>query len=388
MPQRRVIFEMDLGREPAESPGGVVLTATATTRVTGSLVANPDGAGGLVGLFPAWWGYEPIAATLRITPVGEDGQALIWAHEGIDEWFVHGRLVVNAGSTANAGRDCLFATHNVAPIPTTLTEPGFALDGATAALWDAPAAYDGTVEFRRLFAANTSAQLLVGEFAEPTELDPDGFGLLARTRIELQHARFAGPQVTLPGGGVVNQCNRTYVDPWSRVWLGPGDIGLGPSQLPPSLDLVTGQALRNFPSIFVRRTDSLRGVRAPSGASANAVNTGQAAPAVFRVDRPPLYSRWRIWIDSRFADVIVAHPEGSDFRTPAAAWNGVWAAAALQIQDYRSPLPIYRRIAADGEDPVYAVQGHITRVPYLEAAEFVEFFDDDRTAIATLVLLA
>lgn len=387
MPQRRVIFELDLGREPAESPGGPVLTATATTAVSGVLLANPDAGTGFVGLFPGWWGYEPIAATLRILPVGQDGQAVLWAYQGVAEWFVHGQLVVNAGITANGGRQCLFATHNVAPIPTTLTEPGFALDGAALALWDAPASYTGTVEFRRLFASNTSGQLLVGEFAEPTELDPGGFGLDARTRIELQHARMAGPQVTLPGGGIVHQCNRTYVDPWSRVWLGPGDIGLGAAQLPPSLDLVTANALRNFPSIFLRRTDSVRGVRAPSAASSNGVNTGQAAPAVFQVVRPPLYSRWRIWIDSRFADVIVAHPVGSDFRTPAAAWNGVWAAAALGIQDYHNPLPIYRRIDGGGDDPTFAVQGHITRVPYLEAAEFVEFFDDSATPIANLVLL-
>lgn len=391
MADRRVIFELDLGREPAESPGGVVTTATATTRVTGSLVANPDGAGGLVGLFPGWWGYEPIAATLRITPIGGDDAAMIQAFEGVDTWFVHSQTTLpNAGITANAGRDCLFATHNIAPVPTTITEPGFALAGVAQALWDAPTNFDGTVEFRRLFASTTTGQLIVGEFVSETELDPDGYGLDARTRVELQHARMAGAGVTLNGGAVVNQCNRTYVDPWSRVWLGPGDVGLGARQLPPSLDLITGEALRRFPSIFLRRAETVRGVRAPTAATANGVNTGQSAPAIYQVVRPPLYSRWRIWVDGRMADVIVAHPAGSDFRTPVAAWNGVWAADGLGRQDYRNPLPIYRRVEPEVEEdpPIFAVQGHITRMPFLEAAEFVEFFDDERTPIANLVLLS
>lgn len=390
MADRRVIFELDLGREPAESPGGVVTTATATTRVTGSLVANPDGAGGLVGLFPGWWGYEPIAATIRITPIGLENAVIVESHEGLNTWFVHNQTVANVGITANAGRDCLFASHNVAPIPTTILQPGFALDGDAESLWAAPDAFDGVVEFRRLFAANTTGQLLVGEFAAETELDPNGFGLDARTRVELQHARMAGVGVTLNGGTVVHQCNRTYVDPWSRLWLGPGDVGLGARQLPPSLDLITAESLRRFPSIFIRRADSIRGVRAPAAATDNGVNTGQSAPAIYQVNRPPLFSRWRLWLDGRLADVILAHPAGSDFRTPVAAWNGVFAADALQRQDYRNPLPIYRRVepANPNEPPIFAVQGHITRMPFLEAAEFVEFFDDERTPIATLVLLS
>jgi hypothetical protein len=388
MPQRRITLELDLGRQPAEAPGAAVTTATATHVISGALVANPDGAGGVIGLFPGWQGYEPIEVRLRLTPPdAEDDQFLVWGYEGTDTWWVEGaNPATNSGNQTNAGRDCLFATHNVAPIPTTIVEPGFAVDGNTRALFPAATAFEGTVALRRIFAANTTGQLLVGEFAEENELGPDGFSLDERTRVELQEARFAGVRVELNSGLVINNCARAYVDPWSRVWLGPGDLGLGNDELPPSLDLITANSLRRFPSIFVRRADYIRGVRAPTAASSNAVNTGPAAPNVYQVIRPPTHSRWRIWLDSRMCDVVLAHPVGSDLRTPAAAYNAVFAAGILNVQQYANPVPIYRRIN-DPVTPSFAIQGHITRTPFLEAAEFVEFMDDQVAAIQQLVLL-
>lgn len=374
----------------AEKAGNAGLGATTTIRVEGPLIAHPDGGGGLLGRIPGWAGFEPIHVWLELPGVDPGSWVTARGRPSLGPagvtWLIQN--TPDTTDTSNGPRVTAVASYSDNPAGEQVIEPAIQLDGPALAAAGAPVSFRAMVDLRRLLSMNTSGQLLVGDFATVAQLGPTPNDLDAYLVNALTRVRFTGSNVTLAVASaglparVVNQCSVTFSDPWARVWLGPADIGLGPQQLPPDLALVSAERLRLFPSIFIRRNEYIHAVRAPTGASENPVNTPQSAPRVIITRRPPTYSRWRLWIDGRMADVWVRHPEGSDLRTPYLVWNAVFAAQFLRAT-VTEPFPVYRQIIDLG-GTTYHVQGLMGRNTYLEAAEFVAFGDDDQDQVGLM----
>ncbi len=376
MADLRTILEVDFGRETAESAGASGVQATSTVPVAGPLLAHPDGGGGLLGPLPGWVGWEPITATIQVEPSTNSwlsGRAV----EGETRWWVEGQGGMLPDYFAN-GRNALVAAYGIGGGFARI-EPALQIDGNALAQAGAPASFRGSVEFRRLFSPSTSGQLLVGDYANDADMNPPPDDLDAHTRRVLNQLRYAGSSVNVSTSSsttrLVQSCAATFSDPWGRVWLGPGDLGIGENQLPPDVGLQSASRLRAFPSIFLRRTSTVRGVRSPTSASDNPVNTPQSAARLIITRDRPAFSRWRLFVDKRLADVWVQHPEGSDLRTPLAVWNAVFAADALS-RAHADPFPVWRFIP-DLPQGRWVIQGNIARLTFLEAAEFVGFAHED-----------
>jgi hypothetical protein len=382
MTDHRLILELDFGRETAEKPGAAGRSAVTTIPVAGPFVAHPDGAGGLLGRIPGWAGWEPVTATIEVAGGGvdPDDAALLEAYQRqAPAWFIWTGLGP-CGFFANAPRQPIVAEYAITTNGTRLIEPAIQLDGAAETQVGAPTGFSGTITMRRLFAANTTGQLLVGDFAAPAELGATTADLGEVVASRLQQLAFPRTPVSLGLDSqgdpeLVYACKATFSDPWSRVWVGPSDIGLAVDQIPDTLREVTAARLRHFPSIFVRRTEYVRGVRAPGPASSQQVNQVQSAPCVLVTQRSPTHSRWRLWVDGRLAEVVVAHEVGSDWRTPKQVWNGLFARFVLSAE-VTTPFPTYR-VVTDGVLNTFHQQGVIGRNGFLEAAEFAEFYDSN-----------
>lgn len=385
MTDHRIALELDMGRESAEKPGSATLTATTTIAVNGELEAHPDGGGGLLGRIRGWNGYEVVRAEIQLPGVDEaEWNNALGIVDSFNQWFV-------LGLSPGVLPDWFL---NSRPIGTAswqnangynIVEPAIQIDGLALAQVNGATEFRGLVELRRLLASRTSGQLLVGDFVSSNQLGPSNFDVGPFVSARMQAVRFGTAPVDLGPKSddtrdLVHQCTATFSDPWARVWVGPGDIGIAPEQLPPDLVLISGDKLKRFPSIFVRRTELVRGLRAATSASMNPVNVPQSGPLVLVTQRPPTHSRWRLWIDGRMADVVLEHPEGSDLRTPKAVWNAVIASRLLGAS-VTEPWPTFRaEIELTGR--AFYQWGVIGRDSHLEAAEFVEFLDEDLSSIS------
>jgi len=379
MADLRVIIEVDYGRETAESGGGSGLASTATVPVSGALIAHPDGGGGLLGRIPAWVGWEPMAANIEVEP-----RTNAWlnsrAINGDTRWWIEGQGAGLPDHFPNT-RQPLTAAWSLGT-GQQIIEPAIQIDGLALAQAGAPATFRGSVEFRRLLSPSTSGQLLLGDYADDTEMNPAPDDLSAYVERTLNRLRFAGSRTNVGDDAnprVALSCNGTFADPWGRVWLGPVDIGVGPGQLPVDIPNQSAARLRLFPSIFLRRASTVRGIRAAQSASQNPVTTPESAARLIVTRTRPAFSRWRLLVDKRLADVWIEHPGTEDLRTPLEVWNTVIVGDALG-RAHADPFPVWRFIP-DLPAGRWAQQGCIARNTFLEAAVFVGFADEEGAAL-------
>jgi hypothetical protein len=215
---------------------------------------------------------------------------------------------------------------------------------------------------------------------------PDVPALLAREEL-----RLATPGSGMARIGVVSA--NAPLDVWRAAQAYPrgdnnyfvlaADLGAGAWQLPISFPENTPAKFRNHPSVFVRANMAIRGLhhpaRFPYDVGSIDVNcadgaVGEPGIRIYVCNRAPTHSRWQFRIDSELLDVIIKHPNGSDFRRPRDIWNKVIAPTIGTAGGLGAPLPIYASSVA-GTVRTFYQTGRLRGLDYLQGATFWEGLD-------------
>lgn len=162
------------------------------------------------------------------------------------------------------------------------------------------------------------------------------------------------------------------------------DIGAAAWQLPTTFPPNTPAKFRNHPGCFIRANSAIRGLHHPArfpwdvgSIDVNAADSSQGEPGVriWVCNRAPTHSRWQFRIDSELLDVIVKHPEGSDFRRPRDVWNNVIAPTIGPAGGLGTPLAIYAA-SVTGTARTFYQTGRLRGLHYLQGATFWEGLDE------------
>lgn len=308
MTQYAATLEFPLVTQGAQSPGSAPYGSEASLTFATSVVADPEGGAGVAVLFPALWGSVLTSAEVW----GGNGSAA--TREGSFSWRVelaasNATLANAAGELALKDRQLLAASGSLLPVP-FLRISGAALAALGVVVGGT---LTGRVTYRSF--GRTSGPLLMTNF-----LDTSIGESAANPTSFLRRMEALTNGGTKPYGAATMTGN----DPLDVVWLAPGDIGGGATQIPSVLLNNAAAQYALFPSVFVMRATSLAGVRLVELRS-DAITVKPGQLTLLQVNRAPTHSRWEVSMRGQRLDVIVAHPAGSDLRTGVAAFTKVWA---------------------------------------------------------------
>lgn len=240
----------------------------------------------------------------------------------------------------------------------------------------------------------------VGVFADDNQGDtpPAIPGILDRTEKQLA---VAGGRVDLGvelGGQplILTDVGQAYPRADNTYFIRASDVGVQPGQIPPTIAANVSSALRLQPSVFVRETSDIRGLKGDAVTTENPdpITVAGGAPTLLDVVRAPTHSRWILEIDSSRIEVVVAHPAGSDLRRPKEVWQAVWrgllastnakgSGTANGLQHFSTFIT-----SAGGGSRLFFSRGLIRGLRYLQCATFVEPLDSSLVSITTPIVQA
>jgi predicted metal-dependent enzyme (double-stranded beta helix superfamily) len=256
-------------------------------------------------------------------------------------------------------------------------------DGAGAFITAAgvPVAFMGSVEWELI------SGLRMGCFADTGDGVPPEIGaLVAREVVRLKTPGDGMARIGVMSGNRPNDvisCNNAYPRGDNNYHVRAGDIGANPWQIPTLYADNTPERFRNFPGTFLRANMAIRGVHHPArfpwavGGIESEPDPGGIAESGVRIwicNRAPTHSRWTLRIDSELHDVIVKHPDGSDFRTAREIWNNVIAEAINTGGGLPGSIPIYAANVAATVRTFYQV-GELRATQYIQGGTFWEGMD-------------
>jgi len=131
---------------------------------------------------------------------------------------------------------------------------------------------------------------------------------------------------TVQNQGVVqtlNQCAYAAMSPTGDVLVRASQIGAAPNQIPTSAANNSPERYQFHPSVFIRRNHLLATLQAVAAPRDAAITATRGPLAIWQVTRPPTHSRWVLCLDGVPRELVLAHPQGSDLRTPVEIWRSV-----------------------------------------------------------------
>lgn len=395
MSQRFFSFGAVYDRDRGSARGLAEIGATRTQTFSGvSFVAAADGLGGIEALLPLY-NVEilRVHVLFRLTV----GVALeLRSHFGALDWLVTTPLVAGAISLlTNGGLPTIFLGTQLVLGGPFVRQPSIRVGGAVFALVGVGVTTaDITVEWRPFGNTDRVSLTRAGYFTDDAILVEGSPTLASLLALEQTFGASGGQAVIgapVPGeSGTIEDCGVALPHPDFTVTVAPADIGNGPQQIPPDLASNSRSHYLYHPSAFFRTTPYVREIVGErdfptclqideQGIQRRPVTDPNGALTIFRVIRPPTHSRWLISVDSATHDVIVAHPPGSDLRSPKAIWRRVWA-SALQHNAVGDSVRITRFAYPPVPPFAFNPVGLISRLGFLEYALFVEALDLEAVA--------
>ncbi len=304
------------------------------------------------------------------------------------------RLDFQTGITAETSRGQLYwmvydaaggvVTRSVQTVPTLdgdefVIEAGSILDGLVA---------DGIAIAGEVRVANRDSR---GNQKSSTvgTLFTDSIGDIGADLLDLdKRIRSRQGSFQTPSGVTVKGAAAGFVGATADVWVGPGDIGNGNDQIPNDLTLVTSDHLENFPGVFLRRTDALRGIDALN-ATIDGYNIEEPAPLVtpgpdveanFEVwvfQRDPTYCAWRIHADGGRYDVILKVPDSAiGARNSRDLYEACIGSMLATDGSLTSQLFTYDIVVDQvAQELLFRRRGLYRKMGFIESAEFLGGFD-------------
>lgn len=380
------VLEKGTGAESNGSPNGSaaqVVSLTAT-RPGFTYVKDSTVAGGFIAVPPT------TNTQLQSARVTFSNGVIAWAERGNGQWEYW-----------DPGAGAILFSGSAGGEP--LQQGGFFIDPGSAldiAVPDGTPIVDGHVtanayETRALQFANATGMLYTDEAGDIvnsiTELD---------ATIRQQSGRFV-----TTSGVVINECGLALNDPGSRIFINSGDIGPGDDQIPANPAEWTSAKLQNHPSVFFRRTASVRAVGALNNNTEGydienplPIQVG-GTPNVFIAEavRDPTYAIFFLIVDGSQLTAVFKIPDDSiGVRRPREIYQaifgaGIYAGDAPQKRNPATPngLPLVQNeplyfydLVEDNSDPQNIVNRFPTRgifriQSYITYARFVFAFDED-----------
>ena len=164
----------------------------------------------------------------------------------------------------------------------------------------------------------------------PPDGDDNGTQIVTRITRALQSPSNSVDLGTDPVGNpiIVKDCCLALVDPSATVYVMSTDLGVGPSQIPPSVGDNLASRFRAHPSVFIRsaRARYCRSV-VRQYRDQVAINT-QASGLPIRIveldaETPPTYQNWLIIVDG-VPMIVQVDITGYASQRPRDVWNQFW----------------------------------------------------------------
>jgi hypothetical protein len=249
--------------------------------------------------------------------------------DGIDPaWHINGAYADNSGATpiAPAYPELEFG-RNAPPLVA-----GFAGAALTAARAGSTlVSMSGTIQYAYHQSTDYMGLAHACDFEEtPPDSDSDGTQIVTRVTRLLQAPSNSVNLGTDAVGNdiIIKQCAAALIDPSATVYVLSTDLGIGPSQIPPSVGENTAPRFRAHPSVFIRsaRARYCRSVDRKYR-DAIAINTGNSGLPIRIVEldseSPPILQNWLIICDGVPAVVSISITSASSGR-PRDVWNEIW----------------------------------------------------------------
>lgn len=243
----------------------------------------------------------------------------------------------------------------------------------------APTSLDAAILFSRGRSRSSSE---FGGFVDDTA---DTLPSVANTSSRLMYDLLRKPSAayTVESGGrtaTFNQVAYTAPAPTGDVFVRNSQIGSAPNQIPPQASNNTPERYAFHPCVFVRRPNYMGAIEAVSPPRTQAITASRGVLPIWQVVRAPTFSRWLLILDGVPRVVFLAHPAGSDLRTPGEIWNGLLAPMVASAGT--TNVPIYSQTLVIGGSYVYTVIGQISggQIRQLDYARFLGCFDGDATS--------
>lgn len=371
---RAVRFSLVVGREAASNRGSAVAGAVASRYFNGSLGADAGGGAGLIATVPlrdvhlvSFKNSNTDAATpLRTAAVEQEAR---WWQElaAAQAYQANGTLVALSDTTARA-------SGVLEPVP------HIRLAGAALAAYaTTPTQISGLLYYTATDAADRVSGHEFTEFVDDAIDVPPVRSAIVTTlwnQIRLSSQALLGYVNQVPV--IVSGCAIAKVSADRYIWTKPGDVGTAINQIPTTLAANDASHYRFFPSYFGVRVAETQAIKPLGAVPSQAVTVASGSLPILQVNRAPTHSRWLIGHDGNTHDVIVAHPLGSDLRTPLQIWAAVWAPVVLGKQ----PIDVYSVSIAGSQ--TFSVNGRLDGC-YLDFARFIEPLDATTATIYSAV---
>lgn len=362
---RAVRFSFVPGREAAQTRGISVEAASAplTAVVPLGLDASGNPANGLIGQLPL-----VDVHLVRAEVVGDTAPTVFlqWALEGDVQWATE----LASGSQAYLTNGGFLSLSDTTPRASGVIEPvpHLRLAGAALGVYGAmtpPTQVTGQIWYTHRWPLDRVSSWEFTEFLDDAiDIPPARGAVVDRLYTEATNAGQAllgtvnGTQVFCYGAAFAKP------DPRGYIWTKPGDVGLGPNQIPPTVAANDPARYRFFPGFFALRGGPVQEIKSLGPVPSDAITTQPGSLPVVIVNRPPTHSRWLVGHDGTISDVIVAHPLGSDLRTPLQIFSAIWAFPT------QPPIPTYTPTIT-GPNRTFAITGKISR----QFTDFVRFIE-------------
>lgn len=307
-------------------------------------------------------GFQPAAQTLT-------NRDLVTTHNGTIAGPAHNNDLTTAPSLNDSLQIGTPAMITTAPFPYVR------LSGAALAVWATPPTLvHAVIQYVDSYPDAARPHYEFGGFVDDVD---DLVG------VEVTSAALARDLQFRTGNFTFTDQNRTITTqdacyaapaPTGEVWLRNSQIGNNPNQIPPSAALNTVERYTFFPAVFFRQIRGFSMLTSVGPRRVAGVTESLGPLLIWQVVRAPTHSRWGLLLDGVPVDVIVAHPPGSDLRTPFEIWQGVWV-SLLRAGD--PTVPIYALDQTSGTN-VFTVRGVLDRQTFsqkLDAARFLELYD-------------
>jgi hypothetical protein len=374
------------GNNPGRSAG-----AELPDLVTGLLTAAPTGLPDLFARFDIL-GHDVQVTQVRLVPTGGGAlatdPAFLEATLGDTSWTV----TTNAGVTTMVANitSCIYERTPTRTIDGFIvTEPvaSCALFDVLAAFSAPPTGFEARVWVRPRNAFSPSVaqhgafrdpltttiqQLLENQLLQLTTRPGAGFQVQGSP---LGALPFPSNTTTSPNFAI--DCVYASTGPLGAVWFDLSDLGASTStktNIPLELASNTPEAFQRYPSAFYRRPNFARGVflAAPQLGARDVGNitSVDGVPTLYATNTNLVASDWQLQIDGVAVVVRLEHGTVTGCRRPMDVWNRVIVPAIVR----NTPL-----VTSEGLN----VAGLLGRMEWLEAARFLDGYDDEGTSAFT-----
>lgn len=317
----------------------------------------------------------------RALPAGTQAADLWWIEDDVvpaQDYYANGALPCTAHLSLLSGINVNQPIIRVAGDALAHFAGGFPATEVEAVLRYRPRYFDPTNASRTLFSLQ-QGMLFVNTLADPAQSPAD---LTTWLRAIERGMNNTGGSVLLGSGERLNLCSFTAVDPRGIVWIAPGDIGVGASQIPPQVSANTGAAYLNHPAAFWAN-DRAAVARSWEAITVNAstIDTYAGSVVIAEITQQLIGSRWLFVIDGAPIVVVIRHGV-VDLRRPKQIWQQLIVPLIMAQGQQRGP--IFWEDYISGGNRLLRPLGILQDLSRLQYAHFLEPLGGGEASASTI----